>query len=186
MKKLLSTHPTTKSIEELEHFSRCLKRKRQNRMRGRWKAHCWIWFSIYNTKKDYSFLDNPFWMFKRWSSQMLASAYNSVFILEIISISLVAGKWALLNSQIQKCMRICCHWESSAILFYNSKELGGAKWFMFRSVISDLAQTRLDRQEGDKFRSHGSKHLSSTKLRGWILKLHRLCDSAGVYPTEDS
>lgn len=61
---------------------------------------------------------------------MLASAYNSLFILamlEIIGISLASGKWAPLNSQIQKCVGICCHGESPTIVFYNSKEPGGAK-----------------------------------------------------------
>lgn len=69
-------------------------------------------------------------MCRRWSSQMLASVYNSLFILtilEIIGISLASGKWAVLNSQMQKCVGICCHGESSTIVFYNSIELGGIK-----------------------------------------------------------
>lgn len=128
-------------------------------------------------------------MYKRWSSQLLASVYNSLFILAtlaIICISLASGKWALLNSQIQKCVGICCHGESSTIVFYNSKESGGAKWFLPRSIRNDLARTGLDRREGGKFLSHSSVHLSDTKQGGWILKLQRLYDYAGVYPTEDS
>lgn len=48
-------------------------------------------------------------------------------MLEIIGISLATGKWALLNSQIQKCVGIYCHREPSTAVFYNSKEPGGAK-----------------------------------------------------------
>lgn len=69
-------------------------------------------------------------MYTRWSSQMLASVYNSLFILailEVIGTSLASRKWALLNSQIQKCVGICCHGESSTTVFYNSKEPGVAK-----------------------------------------------------------
>lgn len=152
-------------MEEQKHSSRPPpERHRQNKMRARGRAHCWIWFSVYT--KSYSISYNPFWMYKGWSSQMLASLYNSLFVLavlEIIDISLASGKWALLNSQIQKYVWICFLGELSTIVFYNSKEPGGGKWFLPRSIISDLARTRLDRREGGKFLSHCLEHLSDAK-----------------------
>lgn len=123
-------------------------------------------YGLVSKQKSYSISYNPFWMYKGWSSQMLASLYNSLFVLavlEIIDISLASGKWALLNSQIQKYVWICFLGELSTIVFYNSKEPGGGKWFLPRSIISDLAWTRLDRREGGKFLSRCLEHLSDAK-----------------------
>lgn len=118
---------------------------------------------------------------------MLASLYNSLFILatlEIIGIFIASGKLALLNIQIQKCVGICCQGESSTIVLYNSKEPDGANDSC--PDLSDLAWMRLGRREGGKFLSHFSEHLSDVKEGGRILELQRLYDYAGVYSAEDS